>query len=113
MKILFPTGGRSNLATNCSVMSHIPITGGGGKPIRQNFLLQGQPAPVGFEERHSPATPPRPGRDDASAIGAGLAVPGLALLLGEVIPRIEQQTHVFLRAALVWGGGLVARASFA
>ena len=75
--------------------------------------FQGQAARVDFEKQPSPTTPTRPGREAASAIGAGLVVPGQALLLGEVIPRSRQRAHFLPRAALVRRGGLFAGAGFA
>ena len=71
------------------------------------------PARVGFEKRPSPAAPTRPGREAASAIASGLAVPGHALLFGEGIPRCRERAHFLPRTALVGRGGLLAGAGFA
>src|ERR1035441_7419150 len=87
MKIFFPTGGRSNLATYSSVMSLIPLSEAGSRPIRQNFLPTVTPALQGREaETITPSARPEARRSLSAIRPPWLVITSRTIGNGQTLP---------------------------
>src|SRR5664279_3580028 len=88
MKSFFPTGGRPNLATYSSVMSIIPLSVRGSRPIRQNFLPTVTPALQGREaETITPSARPEEKRSLSATRPPWLVITSRTIGKGHTLPN--------------------------